>query len=237
MKPVLSPGRFSRLGVASSVLFHAAVVALLLNSPALPKTGPDGETALVVAITIPPPPEPEPEPEPEPQPKPEEKPAPKVEPVQKPIPAPTPKPEAPKKPVPTAKPKPAAEPSPASLATEPPAPADPAPVEATSAPSAAPPAAPATSPSAPAGDDRLQRYAQLLWTQIMEHKPKGIRMRGTVGLTFKIGSDGRVLSATVSRSSGRDSLDQVALDALTAAQPFPPPPETAGSFTLSFEFR
>ena len=90
-------------------------------------------------------------------------------------------------------------------------------------------------------DDRLRVYGQMVWASIMAHKPAGIRLRGTVTLTFSLLRDGRLGAAAVSTSSGSDSLDQVALAALHDAAQFPPPPEGMSgqslTFSIPFQFR
>lgn len=48
-----------------------------------------------------------------------------------------------------------------------------------------------------------------------------MRMEGSVGVTFSIGTDGSLKSAAVNRSSGHGLLDREALAMLRRAQPFP----------------
>jgi protein TonB len=90
-------------------------------------------------------------------------------------------------------------------------------------------------------DDSLRVYGQMVWASIMAHKPAGIRLRGTVTLTFSLLRDGRLDAAAVSTSGGADSLDQIALAALQDAAPFPPPPEGLSgqslTFSIPFQFR
>jgi TonB family protein len=53
---------------------------------------------------------------------------------------------------------------------------------------------------------------------------------GTVVLRFVIARDGRLVEATIAKSSGVVALDRGLLDSLRAASPYPPlPPEIPGS--------
>jgi protein TonB len=103
------------------------------------------------------------------------------------------------------------------------------------------PEAPVVGAATPAvTDDGLRLYGEAIRARILDHKPTRIRSQGTVGLTFSVSTDGRLLDAAVSMSSGSGVLDQAALNALRAAAPFPPPPEAAPpqlTFSLPFEFR
>src|SRR5690606_25784498 len=60
------------------------------------------------------------------------------------------------------------------------------------------------------------------------------RGRGEVLVAFSVGLNGRVRSARVARSSGVDSVDQAALQAVRRASPFPPIPANAGRATWEF---
>jgi len=56
---------------------------------------------------------------------------------------------------------------------------------------------------------------------------KRLGIQGTVTVAFIIEADGQARNATVSQTSGHQSLDESALRAVQNASPFPPPPETA----------
>ncbi len=58
--------------------------------------------------------------------------------------------------------------------------------------------------------------------------------RGEVVVAFAVGSNGSVRSARVARSSGVNSVDQAALQAIRKASPFPPIPANAGRSTWEF---
>lgn len=90
-------------------------------------------------------------------------------------------------------------------------------------------------------EDSLRLYAEAIRARILAHKPSRIRLYGTVGLTFSVSSNGRLLAVKVSMSSGSDILDQAALAAVQEAAPFPPLPETVPTpqwtFSIPFQFR
>lgn len=79
-------------------------------------------------------------------------------------------------------------------------------------------------------DNALGEYGGLLGRAIAKHKqyPKIAQMRswqGEVKLDLKLDGNGKVLSATVSESSGYEALDKQALEMVRKASPFPIPPE------------
>lgn len=180
------------------------------------------------------------------------------EPSEQPLPlSPPPTPPAVVEPLPSPRMQPAAEPVPLRHSdARPPPPAESTAKSGT--PDIPPPPNPATvslqddmataAPPSPTGssteaddetrEDVLRRYGLEIWNRVLRHKPSHIRLRGTVTLTFTVAVNGDLSSATVSRSSGSDILDQAALDALRQAAPFPPPP-TGGQpspFVLPFSF-
>lgn len=222
------------VGLFLSILFHAALIAVILRASIMP-VGMDGSENRIDIELISPPPLAEPaQPAAEPEP-------PKVVEPEKPKPIP----EKPKEPPQPVKPKPIPRP----LIPDNDVPPNPQPEPASAAvsmsaatsdaPQPALPAAPATGHAG--GEEAMQAYARTLWAQIISHKPRGIRFQGTVMLSFSLSTSGDLLSAEVSRSSGMGSLDQAALGALKDAAPFPPPPPglSAGqlSFTIPFTFQ
>jgi protein TonB len=90
-------------------------------------------------------------------------------------------------------------------------------------------------------EDGLRLYGEAIRARILAHKPSRIRLYGTVGLTFSVSTDGRLLAVAVSMSSGSDILDQAALAAVQEAAPFPPLPEGTAeqqlTFSIPFHFR
>ncbi|MDR0356052.1 MAG: energy transducer TonB [Deltaproteobacteria bacterium] len=65
--------------------------------------------------------------------------------------------------------------------------------------------------------------------QKLVYSPQAKRMgiQGTVTVAFVIQNDGRARNVSVAKSSGNDSLDESAVQAVEKASPFPPPPEAA----------
>lgn len=104
-------------------------------------------------------------------------------------------------------------------------------------PAAAATAQPAISAKADptaAEDEELRQFAVLVRSHLLAHKPRRIRLRGTVGLSFSVAADGTLIAARISASSGSDILDQAALDALQEAAPFPPFPRGLAVSRLSY---
>ncbi|MFW5432005.1 MAG: energy transducer TonB [Methylophilaceae bacterium] len=86
----------------------------------------------------------------------------------------------------------------------------------------------------------LSAYGSQLGHAIAKHKsyPKLAQRRGWQGavlLDLKVDSNGNVLSAVVSKSSGHDVLDRRALEMVKKASPFPAPPAAlqGSSFNIS----
>lgn len=83
-------------------------------------------------------------------------------------------------------------------------------------------------------EDALALYAGQVRARILLHTPSGIRGRGTVILAFSLAPDGRLIEAGIRRSSGRETLDHAAREALAAAAPFPSAPAGATAEDLCF---
>lgn len=86
----------------------------------------------------------------------------------------------------------------------------------------------------------LRAYSEAVWKHILRHKPATAREPGTVTLRFLIAHDGSLLRAEVAVSSGFSALDELGIDTVRRAAPFPPPPQTADApllFNLPFQFR
>jgi protein TonB len=90
-------------------------------------------------------------------------------------------------------------------------------------------------------DDELRSYGQLVWMQVTRRKPRTVSTSGTTVIRFALSTTGSLMMAEVVNSSGSPSLDHLALDAVQAAAPFPPPPPGAGEdrlrFTVPFHFK
>jgi TonB family protein len=84
-------------------------------------------------------------------------------------------------------------------------------------------------------------YRKNVRAYLATYKPNGGRGKGTVRVTFRLSSTGRVVAARVTRSSGKRVLDQAALSAVYDASPFPHPPKGIRTsrlrFSIPFYFR
>lgn len=89
-----------------------------------------------------------------------------------------------------------------------------------------------------AGGRAAARYGDLVMRQIARSPRVRAPERGVVTVGFEIGADGGLLRVAVVESSGSAALDQVAVDHIRRAAPFPPPPEGARTrFGFEFEGR
>ncbi len=71
-------------------------------------------------------------------------------------------------------------------------------------------------------------YARLVLTELSRRKfypsaARAARIGGSVGVAFLIGPSGRVISSSITRSSGNEWLDAAALSILAALHAPPPP--------------
>jgi protein TonB len=218
------PGELSRthvvLLIAASVLIHGAVWWYVQSAKAaVPEVAPQ-VPQMTVELTSPTPPTPEPPPPepPPPPPPPPPEPEPPEQPTEdpdalKPPPKPVEKPvEKPK----VEKPKPVKKPEPVKKPT-PPAPAAPAvpsnPAPAAPAPSPAPPA-PAAAPAAPVKESAAISGLASLGNPPPEYPGAALRkgMEGRVILRIKVLPNGRAGSVEVTKSSGKQVLDDAAVE-------------------------
>jgi protein TonB len=219
----------------SDPLLWALVVSLALHGtvagflPGFSLLVPDQEKPpITVELMPPPPPPPPPPPKPEPE-------KPNPEPVKPKIQQPEP-----------VKPLPKPLPPPPQAPTEPPPPAPP-PVMAIEQPAAPPPPSPEpvfTVPEAPQvppppviqarNDDDINAarsaYGSALAREFAKHRkyPQVARMRGwqgTVKVSLQIDAEGNGSNPAISESSGKQMLDDQALETVKKAMPLPLPPE------------
>ena len=183
-------------------LIHVVVGYIFISGLAIEAVKKVAERVTTIDIEEPPPPEPEDEP-----------------------PPPEPQQQAP--------PPPVAPPPPISIATSPP-PIQTRPTIPPPAPPAlvVPPPAPPAPPSRARGatPDNQRRWA----ARIQENYPsRALReeIQGTVGVSVVVGSDGRVASCTVSRSSGSSILDEAACQGMQRYARFNPALDDAGNPT------
>ncbi len=90
-------------------------------------------------------------------------------------------------------------------------------------------------PSAAEMSSALELYRAALWRQIDAHRPRGVTMRGTAMIRFRLSPDGALIEATVSRTSGLIQLDKIALRSVRQAAPFPQAPAGIADTQLTFE--
>lgn len=199
----------------------------LPQAVALPATLPD--LPAVADLALPPPPQtPVPETAPE---KPVEPKVARVEPEPKPRPEPRPesKPEEPRQ-----------EPKPEEPRQEPepkkkPAEAAPATTRAKVAAASAATATKASARAVAGGGVSPASYAKAVMKKVRATKKKKGAGRGAVVIGFTVAANGGLASVQVVRSSGNAALDQVGVDHIRRAAPFPAPPADAGR-SFSFEF-
>jgi protein TonB len=89
----------------------------------------------------------------------------------------------------------------------------------------------------PKRSESLSGYNAKVWSALARHKPR-VGKAGSAIVTFAIGPAGGLRSARISGSSGDARLDQMALQTVRGAAPFPPPPNSASaSYTIRIYFR
>ena len=79
-------------------------------------------------------------------------------------------------------------------------------------------------------------YGAGVYAALARHKPTAVE-RGSTTVTFQIGGGGVLGDVRVGQSSGNARLDQVALQMVRDAAPFPPPPNGASSYTIRIDFQ
>ncbi|MBO9452054.1 TonB family protein [Tropicibacter sp. R16_0] len=83
------------------------------------------------------------------------------------------------------------------------------------------------SASGAAGNAAASNYPGLVKRKIHRARRKSVKVRGTARVSFRIADSGALAAVSISRSSGSNRLDQVALAQVRAAAPFPKPPAGA----------
>ncbi len=221
----------------AAALQVGAIAAMTIPKPVLPAT--EDSIELVIAQGAP-----EPEPAPEP-PKPEPPPPPPEPPPPPPDLPPPPPPDAPPPDLPPPPPDtadvPPLEPPKVEVKEAPaipikPKPKPPPPKARPPDPETPPPAAKAPGqPEADADRTRAQQtYASKLLAEIRRHKPV-VTATGSVVVSFSVLANGAMGPVSVVRSSGKDELDNAALQMVRAAQAEPPPEgHFGGTTTINF---
>jgi periplasmic protein TonB len=100
--------------------------------------------------------------------------------------------------------------------------------------------APADQPVAPSRPATARpssgAYASQVWSRLARHKPRA-GQRGSASVSFAIGEMGALRGAQIARSSGNARIDQLALQTVRGAAPFPAPPAGAVSYTIRIHFQ
>ncbi|WP_425049723.1 TonB family protein [Psychromarinibacter sp. S121] len=82
------------------------------------------------------------------------------------------------------------------------------------------------------------QYGNAVMTKIARTRRERTQIRGVALVAFQIGSNGALVSVGIARSSGNPQLDQIAMNHIRRAGPFPPPPPGARtSFSVEFAGR
>jgi periplasmic protein TonB len=79
-------------------------------------------------------------------------------------------------------------------------------------------------------------YDARVWASLARHKPR-VGQSGSTMVCFVIGANGVLRSVRVSGSSGNARLDQMALETVRKAAPFPPAPKDKSAAALSYAIR
>ncbi|MGZ8415986.1 MAG: TonB family protein [Methyloceanibacter sp.] len=79
-------------------------------------------------------------------------------------------------------------------------------------------------------------YASKIWAALARHKPRA-GVRGSATVVFSIGENGGLRGVKVGRSSGNTRIDQLALQTVRSAAPYPPPPSGLVSYTIRIDFQ
>ncbi len=87
-----------------------------------------------------------------------------------------------------------------------------------------------------AGNAAAANYPGKVMRRIQRTKRERVNTRGSARVSFTIAANGALAAVGIARSSGSASLDQVALQQIRRAAPFPPPPTGARrNFTLRID--
>lgn len=78
------------------------------------------------------------------------------------------------------------------------------------------------------GNAEASNYKGLVKREIHRARRKSVNIRGAARVTFRIADNGTLSEVYISRSSGSNRLDKVALAQVRAAAPFPKPPAGVG---------
>lgn len=78
-----------------------------------------------------------------------------------------------------------------------------------------------------AGNAAAANYPGQIIRRIQRTRRERVNLRGSAQVSFTIAANGALAAVSIVRSSGSARLDQVALQQVHRAAPFPPPPAGA----------
>lgn len=88
------------------------------------------------------------------------------------------------------------------------------------------------------GNAAAENYPGQVTRHIQRTRRERVNIRGSAQVSFTIASNGTLATLGIARSSGSERLDQIALQQIRRAAPFPPPPAGAKrNFTLRIDSR
>jgi len=90
--------------------------------------------------------------------------------------------------------------------------------------------------SRPSKEPNVKAYGAGVYAALARHKPTAVE-RGSTTVMFAIGSSGALAHVRVGQSSGNTRVDQMALQMVRDAAPFPPPPNGASSYAIRIDFQ
>ena len=98
--------------------------------------------------------------------------------------------------------------------------------------------APANKPTlkVPTARPNNAAYGSQVWAALARHKPRA-GVRGSATVVFSIGENGGLRGVKVGRSSGNERIDQLALQTVRSAAPYPPPPSGVATYTIRIDFQ
>ena len=79
-------------------------------------------------------------------------------------------------------------------------------------------------------------YGSQVWAALARHKPRA-GVRGSATVVFSIGENGGLRGVKLGRSSGNQRIDQLALQTVRSAAPYPPPPAGVATYTIRIDFQ
>ena len=79
-------------------------------------------------------------------------------------------------------------------------------------------------------------HGSQVWATLARHKPRA-GVRGSATVVFSIGENGGLRGVRIGRSSGNTRIDQLALQTVRSAAPYPAPPSGAATYTIRIDFQ